>query len=276
MILFQTMQSVILWSVAATILLVWIGSGRNPLYAVQSFIKTLFQSKRFTISFIMLVLILLVNKYELQFEEWLNAGFDLTPFIHQLEGQFVYHFQNVFETPVLTSILSVFYLVVFQALIVSSLMIYVSTDQQGLATATCYAIMLNYLIALPFYLFVQVNEVWSYAPASVEFLMLHAFPTFEEQYRGFSGIDNCFPSLHTSISVTVAMLAFKSNTKSWKIITGISAFCIVFSIFYFGIHWLSDMIAGVALAAFASWAGIKLAKMDSRDQVSIRPYQAKG
>ncbi|WP_195576008.1 phosphatase PAP2 family protein [Paenibacillus sp. 1001270B_150601_E10] len=275
MILFQTMQSVILWSVLATIVLVWVGSKRSPLYAVKAFIQTLLRSRKFLISFISLVLILLVNKYELEFEQWLNAGWDFTPFIHQLEGQFVYHFQNIFNTPILTSILSVFYLVIFQALIISSLMVYVSTNQQGLATATCYAIMLNYLIALPFYLFVQVNEVWSYAPANVEFLMLHAFPTFEEQYRGFSGIDNCFPSLHTSISVTVALLASRSGNKRWMILTGVSAACIVFSIFYFGIHWLSDMIAGVALAAFASWAGLKLAKANSRNGVSL-PYQAKG
>lgn len=275
MILFQTMQSVILWSVLATIVLVWVGSKRNPLYAVKAFIQTLLRSRKFLISFILLVLILLVNKYELEFEQWLNAGWDFTPFIHQLEGQFVYHFQNIFNTPILTSILSVFYLVIFQALIISSLMVYVSTNQQGLATATCYAIMLNYLIALPFYLFVQVNEVWSYAPANVEFLMLHAFPTFEEQYRGFSGIDNCFPSLHTSISVTVALLASRSGNKRWMILTGVSAACIVFSIFYFGIHWLSDMIAGVALAAFASWAGLKLAKANSRNGMSL-PYQAKG
>lgn len=128
-----------------------------------------------------------------------------------------------------------------------------------MARAVCYAVIINYAVAIPFYLFFPVNEVWSYPPAAVEFRMLDVFPSFEENYRQLSGLDNCFPSLHTSISVTVALLASQSGNRRWAIFTSISALIVIFSIFYLGIHWLTDMIAGTILAITASWLGMKWA-----------------
>jgi membrane-associated phospholipid phosphatase len=90
--------------------------------------------------------------------------------------------------------------------------------------------------------------------------MLEVFPKFNEVYRQFSGIDNCFPSLHTSISVSMAILGFRSGNKLWKIITMISAVIIVFSTLYFAIHWVSDMLAGLVLASVATTLGTIWAK----------------
>ena len=135
--------------------------------------------------------------------------------------------------------------------------------------ATCYAIIINYAVAIPFYLYLPVNEVWSYAPAGVRFVMLDIFPKFEQEYRPLSGLNNCFPSLHTSISVTMALLAFRSGNRLWMIITSIAAILIVFGIFYLGIHWLTDMFGGVLLAVLASSLGIQLSRMTLRSTEGI-------
>lgn len=103
--------------------------------------------------------------------------------------------------------------------------------------------------------------------------MLDVFPKFEQEYRPLSGLNNCFPSLHTSISVTMALLAFRSGNRRWMVITSISAVVIVFGIFYLGIHWLTDMIGGTLLAVLASTVGVQLAKLTLRgreESLSVR------
>lgn len=62
----------------------------------------------------------------------------------------------------------------------------------------------------------------------------------------------------------MAVLGFRSGNRRWAIITGISAAIIIFSIFYLGIHWLSDMLAGTLLGLMASSLGIYLGKLTDK------------
>ncbi|WJH32566.1 phosphatase PAP2 family protein [Paenibacillus sp. CC-CFT747] len=143
---------------------------------------------------------------------------------------------------------------------VASLGIYTYQKNHKLFYAVCYAMMFNYMIAIPFYLFFPVNEVWYYASTKVEFLMTSVFPTFEQEYRPLSGLNNCFPSLHTSLSVTMAVIAWKSNSVFWRRFTIGSAAFIIFSIFYLGIHWLTDMCGGLLLGLFAGTMALRLSE----------------
>ncbi|WP_028596072.1 phosphatase PAP2 family protein [Paenibacillus assamensis] len=270
MVLFESMQTVAIWSVVFILLLAWIGSGKQPIYIIRSFVKLIIHSRPFLIAFVSFMLLLVINKYQLDLEAMMSISWDFTPLIYQIEGQFVYHLQQFFEHPALTPILAFFYLVIFQAIIIASIGVYAARGLTSFAVAICYAITFNYIIALPFYFWVPVDEVWSYAPSGVSFLMLDTFPTFEENYRAFSGLDNCFPSLHTSISATVAIVAWRSGIRRWIWIACPSAVIIIFSIFYLGIHWVSDMFAGLALAAACSWIGFKLAGIStSRSNATI-------
>ena len=71
-----------------------------------------------------------------------------------------------------------------------------------------------------------------------------------------SGLDNCFPSLHTSMSVTLALIAVRSKSRLFGQIVSVCAGIIVFSIFYLGIHWFLDAVAGTLLALIS----VKLAR----------------
>ncbi|WP_410772576.1 phosphatase PAP2 family protein [Fontibacillus sp. BL9] len=63
----------------------------------------------------------------------------------------------------------------------------------------------------------------------------------------------------TSISITIAFLAVRSGNRRWGFFASISAVIIVFSIFYLGIHWLSDMLGGLFLAGASSTPALKWA-----------------
>ncbi|UNK19871.1 phosphatase PAP2 family protein [Paenibacillus sp. N3/727] len=263
--LYQSMTTITLFTTLNVIVLLWIGTLQNPFKALFTLVRELFTTPRFFILFAAMAAILMLNKYELQFEqEHFISPNDFTPMIFQLEGFFVKHVQEIFYSPWLTPVLAYFYLLVFQALIIGSIGVYLIQHNKAHVYAICYAILINYTMAIPFFLFFPVNETWSYQPAGVTFYMLEVFPNFESVYRPLSGLDNCFPSLHTSLSVTMAVLAFRSGNRRWAIITGISAAIIIFSIFYLGIHWLSDMIAGTLLGLMASSVGIYLGRLTDK------------
>ncbi|MFF2094008.1 phosphatase PAP2 family protein [Paenibacillus sp. NPDC058174] len=264
MILFQTMGSVAAYTALSAFMLIWLGAGMNPFAASAQLIRSLLGSKRYFFHFIALIIILLCNKMELRIESQLITQYNFTALFHALEGNIVHSIQQLFHHKWLTPFLSFMYIVVFQALMLSSLAVYTTQERVSgrhrLYYATCYAIMLNYFVAIPFFLFFPVQEVWSYQDSGATFFLLEAFPSFESQYRLLSGLDNCFPSLHTSMSVTLAILACSSSNRRWAAIVCSCSAVILFSIFYLGIHWITDMLGGLTLGVFASAAGLKLSE----------------
>ncbi|PLT46903.1 hypothetical protein B8V81_1127 [Paenibacillus pasadenensis] len=263
MAIFHSMNQVTIYTILTSALLIGFGTGRNPLRAAWVFVRNLATRPRYLLLFASLLGILFLNKFELTLEKAMKPQPDFTPYIFSFEGRFVENFQQLFHAEWLTPFLAFFYIVVFQSVLVASLGIYMFRDRSGRQfKATCYAVMINYLVAIPFYLFLPVKEVWAYDP-NVHFYMLEAFPAFESMYRGLSGLDNCFPSLHTSISVTMALLAARSGNRRWAWFAGINAAIIIFTIFYMGIHWLTDMLGGLGLAVFSVALAYRLADLSS-------------
>jgi membrane-associated phospholipid phosphatase len=251
------MQTVTMYTIITVAVLTWFGTRSNPFVVTGVFLRKLLTSRKFFLHFAAVIGILMFNKTELKIEAMINYQADFTHNFYVWEEGFVGGLQHLFVTPWLTPILAYMYIVVFQSLLIASLGIYAFQKDRRMFYATCYAVMLNYLIAIPFYLFFPIKEVWAFDP-TVRFVMLDAFPNFENQYRALSGIDNCFPSLHTSISVTLAMLAIRSGIRRWARFCSICACIIIFTIFYMGIHWLIDSLGGIALGLFASSFALKV------------------
>jgi len=269
MLNFHSMTTVAWLSVLTVLLLVSVGTSSMPVSAARQFANNLLSSAKFFAHFAALIAILLLNKLELRMEALLTSAFDYTELFQAWDRGFVGWIQRTLHAPWMTDGLSYMYLVVFHSLLAASLILYGSKPDKRLYYATCYAVMLNYGLAIPFFLFFPVQEVWVLEPA-VHLRLLDVFPRFEHEYRLLSGIDNCFPSLHTSISVTLAVLALRSGIARWAWLCAVSAVAIVFSIFYLGIHWFADMAGGIALGMFAAHAGIRLALRHAKDRLPQR------
>ncbi|BCG60478.1 phosphatase PAP2 family protein [Paenibacillus sp. URB8-2] len=262
--LYQSMNTVSGFTVVIVFLLIGLVTRRNPFMALVYLAKEMLRSYKLVLLIAGMSGVLALNKYELQIEKKLHLTSDFTGFVFGLEGHFVQAVQHLFYTPWLTPIIVFFYIFMLQSVLAASLGVYLMDNNRLMLYATCYAVILNYAIAIPFYLYFPVNEVWSYAPAGVRFVMLDVFPRFEQEYRALSGLNNCFPSLHTSISLTSALLAFRSGNRRWMTVAGVSAAFIIFGIFYLGIHWFTDMIGGTLLAVLSSSLSVKLAKLTLR------------
>lgn len=240
-------------------LLLFLSLRRNPLGAGSAFVQEMLGNRKYMIHFTAMLTILFFNKVELWLESKMTPQPDFTHYIYGLEGNFTAIIQRLFENAALTYVSTFFYVVVFTATMIVSICIYTYNKQYKLFHALCYALMFNYMLAIPFYLFFPVSEAWHYHP-QVEFLITRVFPAFETEYRPLSGLDNCFPSLHTSISVTIAIIAAKSGNVFWKRFTMCSAGFILFSILYLGVHWLTDMGGGLILGFFAAKTAILLSE----------------
>jgi len=261
---FESMTHVTVYTVLTLFVLLVIALRANPIAITKSFLGALIQSRKYLLHFIALLIILLFNKIELMIESGMHYQADFTKTFYQIEQNFIPMIQSFFRSDILTYVTSYFYVIVFTTIMIASIGIYTYQKNYKLFYALCYGIMINYMVAIPFYLFFPVTEVWAYHP-DVKFLMLDAFPTFEQEYRPLSGLNNCFPSLHTSLSITLAVIAAQSGNKFWRIFTAVSAGIVIFAIFYLGIHWFLDMCGGLVLGAFAGRMALRLAEGGTQD-----------
>jgi len=256
--IFQSMTHVDFF-IGLTVILFLVALQIHPFIAAKQVAQNLLTNKTYRWHLLALIAILFLNRLELWVETREGIRFDFTPFIYRLEGNLVYTIQNLFRNDTLTWISTYFYVIIFPALTLASLCIYTHKKDFKLVYALCCAIIINYVIAIPFYLFFPVNEVWA-SNSHVAFLIPKVFPSFEQEYRPLSGLNNNFPSLHTSISITLAVIAIKSKQVLWGRIVVISAIFIIFSIFYLGIHWLTDTVGGILLGLFAAHFSYRLSE----------------
>jgi len=252
-----SMLVILFLTITTTYLLILFVTKENPFIAFYQMVKGALKKKIILIHFICLSVVLLLNKIELKIEnKWIFIK-DKAYLFYTHEKDLLETIQRSLENDLLTFVLTYFYIIVFTSMMIASLIIYHQRKETKTFYAFFYAIGLNYLIAIPFYLFFPVSEVWHVHP-QVEFLIPNVYQGFENEYRNLSGLNNCFPSLHNSISMTLAILAFHSGIKKMKILIGTCTSIIMFSTIYLGIHWFADMLAGVALSFVSTTIAIKL------------------
>ncbi|SFS58669.1 phosphatase PAP2 family protein [Marininema halotolerans] len=245
--MFQSTFTIFITSVITFLVILTICLRQNPFTIVVDFLRDLFRIRMMMVHVLLCLGILAINKMELLLEPSLDKTEDWTPYIRAFEGNITPLFQHWFDNVALTYVTTYFYVIVFSVLMACSLLIYHREKDYRSMYTLLYSIGLNYLLAIPFFLFAPVSETWYYHP-DIQFLIPSVYPGFESGYRSLSGLDNSFPSLHTSISITLALIAWQSVNRPISRITSLSAAVVLFAILYLGIHWYLDIITGAVLA----------------------------
>src|SRR5262249_25969435 len=146
--------------IAAVAGLLWLGTGKQPLAASYPFVRSLFVSRKSLLYFLGMLLILLINKYELMLEKVIDLRYDLTSHVSGWEGSWIASLQSALPYVGVVAVCAFFYLIMFQSTMLASVALYAYYQKLDIYYAFCAAILVNYIIAIPFYLFVPVNEVW--------------------------------------------------------------------------------------------------------------------
>jgi membrane-associated phospholipid phosphatase len=154
---------------------------------------------------------------------------------------------------ILRPLLTAAYVGGYPVLIILTPFLGIWLNERILARRALGAYALSFAFALPFYLFFPVREVWhAYDPTNqgaVQNLAIQ-YDWVHNHIYAYNELNNCFPSLHTAISVAMAAVAWRSGApKSYVVFATALAGLIVVSTVYLGIHWVLDVVAGLVLAA---------------------------
>lgn len=189
---------------------------------------------------------------------WL-IGWNITGHIYAIEGSFVAGVQSAVPS-LFSPYFSFMYVYGYIFLLVFPLLGYLALETLAFARETCLAYMFNYGIGLLFYLLFVAYGPRNLMPDMVEPLLYTNWPASHLFTSEVNVNTNVFPSLHSSLSITAALIAYRSRAyyPAWTVIAVIFAASIVLSTMYLGIHWLLDVVAGGGLAVIAVWGAARV------------------
>lgn len=189
---------------------------------------------------------------------WL-LGWNITPAIHSLEGAFVADVQSI-ATPPLTAYFSFSYIYGYVFLLVFPFVAYFALSDRRPLKRTAVAYGLNYSLGLLCYLLFVSYGPRNLLPDLVEPLLYGTYPETQILTSRVNTNTNVFPSLHTSLSVTAACLAWttRGDYPRWFAVAVFFAVSVAAATMYLGIHWATDVVAGAALGWFSVYAAERL------------------
>jgi len=166
--------------------------------------------------------------------------------------------------PALTAYFSSVYVYGYVFLLVFPVLAYIVLDRLDSFRGLVWAFLFNYALGLVCYTVFIAYGPRNALPGLVEPLLYNPTPEYQMLTREINHNTNVFPSLHTSLSVTVLIFAYRTRDvyRRWLPVAALLSASIVVSTMYLGIHWATDVAAGMALA----WVSVRLAdRMVERD-----------
>jgi membrane-associated phospholipid phosphatase len=199
---------------------------------------------------------------------WL-IGLNVTPYIHRLDGlllwpvypestpQVVVWLQSN-GSPELTAYFSFVYVFGYVFLLVFPLLSYFALRDPTPLRRTVVAYGANYLIGVLCYVVFIAYGPRNLIASDVEGLLFTQYTQFQFLTASVNHQTNVFPSLHTSMAVTAALLAWTTREEYplWLPVAAVLAVSVALSTMYLGIHWATDVVFGVALA----WVSVRIGR----------------
>ncbi len=212
------------------------------------------------------------NVYDLDIAAAL--GLDWTPLVHAIEGDVVARLQDAIASRPLTLFLHFVYITVYALYHVAAMVGFAVTGRAAMLRRFAVTWVLVYAIALPFYVLAPVNETWTTNPeygcygdytdgswgdfsTPTEGLLHASCGDDGGIVQAISSINNCFPSLHNAFAWALPFLLWRSGWRRAAKGTAAIAFLVSLATLELGIHWVTDLVAGVALAAFVTWVAVR-------------------
>jgi membrane-associated phospholipid phosphatase len=194
-------------------------------------------------------------------------GVNITAQISGVEGRLVAHLQSVASPPLTVYFASV-YVFGYVFLLTFPLVAYVLHSESRPLRVLLVAYILNYTVGLLCYVLFVAYGPRNFMPELVEPLLFTSWPQSQLLTRQVNVNTNVFPSLHASLSVTVALVAYRFRTvhRRWVPVAGVLAASIAVSTMYLGIHWVTDVVAGTVVAALSVAVALRTTASEGPDR----------
>ena len=183
-----------------------------------------------------------------------NTQLDMTFLVYAIEGDSVLWVQEGLRSELLDVFMTHFYVMGFMIATFSSFVYPIFFDDRHMADRVSLSMFWVYILAIPFYLFLNVKVTGNY----VEGMETIAYDLTPEIHNWFNRIDpftNGMPSLHIGLPFAIWLSMHRWDEDGrWE---RFRIFLILFigltsvSIVYLGIHWFVDIIGGMIIAILA-------------------------
>jgi hypothetical protein len=213
-----------------------------------SFIDLFQFFKKQIIYFIIIFAVVAFHLIEVRFidpvvTDWINYDFANT--IKAFEGDFVYSFSQHWF-PGIVHFFVIIYIAIYPFTLWFCPLYFIFLEKKQSIKALAYGLLIIYLIALPFYLFLPITNVYNFY--NVNSALETVFPSVENFFYSTTTINNCLPSLHTAMTILVAYSVYLTGNKKFTYFAYFVMICVILSVIYLSIHWLTDVLTGGALA----------------------------
>jgi len=200
----------------------------------------------FTALGIVLVLNRVARVYGPRFS-WL-LDLNITSLIHRIERNTVGTIQAI-ATPELTAVFGFVYVYGYTFLLIFPIVAYFVLDDQRPLHRTLVAYVLNYAIGVALYTLFVAYGPRNLMPDLVDPLLFDEYPSTKLLMSRVNNNTNVFPSLHASLATSVALLAWRTRDvySRWPPLAIPLAVGVAFATMYLGIHWVTDVFAGICL-----------------------------
>ncbi|WP_197425485.1 phosphatase PAP2 family protein [Halobacterium sp. CBA1126] len=178
--------------------------------------------------------------------------------IYSLEGATIATIQSL-ATPAVTEYFVFVYLYGYVFLLVFPVLAYFALERSERLAELLAAYGLNYGLGLVCYVLFVSYGPRNVIPGLADSLLFTTHPTAQHLTAEVNLPTNVFPSLHTSLSVTVALFAWRTRREypGWLVVAGLLAASVAVATMYLGIHWVTDVVGGFALAGVAYWGAVR-------------------
>jgi membrane-associated phospholipid phosphatase len=184
-----------------------------------------------------------VNVLDSPVTKW--VGHDFANNIRNFEGDTIYWFSQHW-TPVLVYFFVIMYIAVYPFTLWFSLLYFLMTDNKKSIKTLAYGLLLIYTVALPFYLFMPITNVYTYY--HINSALENVIPSVENFFYSTTTQNNCLPSLHTVMTILIAYTISLTGNKKLTYFAYFIMISVIMSVIYLSIHWITDVVSGALLA----------------------------
>ena len=174
---------------------------------------------------------------------WIDSDYAKT--IQSFENGIVHWFSHNW-TPGILHFFVVMYIVVYPFTLWFSPLYFVVANKKKSLKSLAYGLLLIYIIALPFYLFLPITNVYTFYETSSA--LEQVIPSIERFFYSTTTTNNCLPSLHTAMTILVAYSLSLTKNKKLRLFGYFVMISVVLSVIYLSIHWITDVIVGAILS----------------------------
>lgn len=215
-------------------------------FSVQKHISLVKQQLPYLLLIIGIVALHLVEVNLVDSHVTVWVGTDFASLIQGFENGAVFWFSQQFMNPIFIVFFVLMYIGVYPFTLWFSPVYFLVAGEQRAMKNLAYGLALIYAVALPFYLFVPISNVYTFYGAGSA--LESVIPSIENFFYVTTTSNNCLPSLHVAMTLLVAWSAHITQNKKYMYFTYVCAASVIISVMYLAIHWITDVICGALLA----------------------------